>query len=144
MRDVCLRLVRELILKSGLKLIIPNKSGSGVGLIPQHAMAGGVLRIDPPPPGTTPYLGDIDVVIVGCLAFCKSERRLYTYEAEHTASVLDELYQGLKSGFRLNADVPVAAVSADEQEVAGWPSNALGFVEADAVFTPTRTLVLGS
>jgi 5-formyltetrahydrofolate cyclo-ligase len=143
MRDVCLRPVRELILKSGLNLIIPNRYGTGIGLIPQHAMADGVLRIDPPPPGTTPYTGDIDVVIVGCLAFNRAEKRLYTYEAEHTASVLDELRQGLDSGFTLNSNVPVVAVCADQQQVEGWPSSAQGFVEAGAVVTPTRTLVLG-
>ena len=144
MRDACLRPVRELILKSGLNLIIPNKSGTGVGLIPQQAMADGVLRIDPPPPGTTPYTGAIDVVVVACLAFCKSERRLYTYESEHTAYILDELRQGLESGFKLKPNVPVVAVCADQQQVEGWPSEAQGFVEAGAVVTPTRTLILGS
>jgi 5-formyltetrahydrofolate cyclo-ligase len=86
----------------------------------------------------------VDVVVVACLAFNRSQQRLYTYEMERTAYALEELRQGLKSGFKLSADVPVVAVCADEQEVDGWPSEAQGFVKADAVFTPTRDIVLGS
>jgi 5-formyltetrahydrofolate cyclo-ligase len=144
MRDSCLRPVRELVLKSGLKLIVPLRYATDVALIPSSAVKCGALRLDPLPEGSEPYTGDVDVVVVACLAFNKSEKRLYTYEMERTAYAFEELKTGLQSGFKLSADVPVVAVCADEQEVEGWPSEAQGFVKADAVFTPTRDIVLGS
>ncbi|NLG00066.1 MAG: hypothetical protein GX565_07935 [Lentisphaerae bacterium] len=145
MRDACLRHVRELVLIRGLTLAVPCRYGDSVYSIPASAVAGGrPLRLDPLPEGSVPYQGTVDLVVVACLAFSASERRLYTFECERTAFVLDELRQGLVNGWSLPADVPVVAVAADQQEVTAWPESAKGFVEADAVFTQTRTLILGS
>ena len=144
MRDACLRPLRELVLRRGLTLAVPCRYGDSVCSIPSSAIASGVLRLDPLPEGSVPYQGAVDLVVVACLAFSASERRLYTFECERTAFVLDELRQGLVNGWSLPADVPVIAVAADQQEVTAWPESAKGFVEADAVFTQTRTLILGS
>ena len=53
----------------------------------------------------------------------------------------NSLVRGARS---FGSTVPVVAVASDQQQVLGWPEFAKGYVEADAVFTQTRTLVLGS
>jgi hypothetical protein len=143
MRDACLRPVRELVLRRGLTLAVPSRYGGCVCRIPASAIASGLLRLDPLPQGSMPYTGTVDVVVVACLAFSASTRRLYTFELERTAFTLDQLREGIGGGWSLPADVPVVAVASDQQQVLGWPESAKGYVEADAVFTQTRTLALG-
>lgn len=145
MRDPCLRPVRELVLRRGLTLVVPSRYGDAIYSVPASAIAGGQpLRLDPLPLGSVPYLGPVDIVVVACLAFSATERRLYTFELERTAFLLEQMREGFDGGWTLASDVPVVAVAADQQEVTAWPESAQGLVEADAVFTQTRTLVLGS
>ena len=141
MRDACLRPLREHVLASGRTLVVPSRRGDAVIEIPASA-AGRALRIDPLPQGSRPFTGSVDVVVVACLAFSASEPRLYTFELERTACVLDELRQGLVNGWSLTPGTPVVAVASDQQEVSGWPSYAQGLVEANAVFTQSRTIIL--
>jgi hypothetical protein len=144
MRDACLRHVREAALTRALTLAVPSRCGDAVFKIPASAIAGGrALRVDPLPQGSEPFIGDVGLVVVGCLAFDPLQRRLYTFEAESTAFVLDELKQGLVNGWTLPFDVPVASVASDQQQVSGWAGFARGLVEADVMVTPTRTLLLG-
>ena len=150
MRDACLRTVREAVLHHGRTLVVPTRYGDGLLRIPNDYVSKAnesrkaVLRLDPPPPGTSPHTGSIDAVIVACLAFSRSQRRLYTFELERTAYLVDELRQGLPGGWQLPARVPVVCVAADQQEVEGWPESAQGCLDADLVVTPTRVIVLGS
>ena len=145
MRDPCLRPVRELVLRRGLTLAVPCRYGDSVYSVPASAIAGGQpLRLDPMPLGSLPYLGPVDIVVVACLAFSATERRLYTFELERTAFILEQMREGFDGGWSLSSDVPVVAVASDQQQVLGWPESAKGYVEADAVFTQTRTLALGS
>lgn len=144
MRDQCLRPVREAVLKSGKTLVVPLRHGAGAVEIPGSALVGGVLRIDPLPQGSTAFTGTVNVVVVACHAYDARERRLYSFELEQTAVVLDELYQGLGTGWRLPETVPVVCVAADQQQVADWPDYAKSWVRACAVFTQTRTILLGT
>lgn len=148
MRDRCLRPVRELALERGNALMVPSRDGNMVYTLPQSAIysRGGQrrpLHIEPLPEGSRRYNGQVDVVVVGCLAWNRFEARLYSYDTERTASILIGLYEGLRNGFRLAPSVPVLCVAADCQEVAGWPDSALGYVEATGVVTPTRIVALG-
>ena len=145
MRDPCLRSVREAVLFEGRTLVVPSRYGDAVYSIPHSAIAGGTaLRIDPLPLGSEPFNGAVDLVVVACLAFDPLQKRLYTFEDEKTAYVLDELRQGLESGWCLPDKVPIAAVAADEQQVSGWLGFAQGSVEADVVVTQSRTVILGT
>lgn len=148
MRDQSLRPVREAVLVLGHTLLVPDRYGSPAYAIPKSALGAGrvtrpgVLALSPLPRGSYRYLGPADVVVVGCLAFDPRCRRLYSFDAERTAAALESLREP-ESGLLLPADTPVVAVAADEQEVNNWPGGALGFVEADAVVTPTRVIPLG-
>lgn len=144
MRDPCLRPVREAVLAYGKTLVVPLRYGAGVVEIPASAVKAGVLRLQPLPPGSKPYAGAVDVVVVACHAFDARERRLLSFELEQTQNALDELHQGLVNGFQLPATVPVVAVAADQQQVRDWPESAKSWVRACAVFTQTRTIILGS
>jgi len=145
MRDASLRAVREAVLRQAKTLVIPTRHGDSILKIPSNAlsMQGGVLPIDPPPNGTIPYTGTIDVVVVSCLAFSKHQRRLYTFE-DRTAHIIEELRDDLPSGWQLPASTPVVCVAADQQEVQEWPQSAQGCLEADLVVTPTRVIALGT
>jgi hypothetical protein len=142
MRDACLAPVRELVLSRGLNLVVPTLHASQVLLIPRPLQ--GPLILKHLPPGTVPYTGSVDLVVVACLAFTANSRRLYSFEMETGARSLELMREGLDSGFGLGPEVPVATVCADAQEVEGWPRQALAMYGADVVFTPTRVLVLGS
>jgi 5-formyltetrahydrofolate cyclo-ligase len=149
MRDQCLGPLRELALVHGYTLLIPSKDGQMVYRIPENALQGVSLsrsiplRVEPLPPGTRRYSGGVDVVVVGCLGFDARRPRLYSYDMDRTAGILEGLREGTANGFRLAEDVPVVCLAADCQEVRDWPDDALGYVRAAAVVTPTRTVVLG-
>ena len=81
---------------------------------------------------------------VGCLAFDPICRRLVSFDADRTVSILSDLRDGLASGFRLLPDTLVVALAADCQQIEDWPDQAFGFAEADLVITPTRAVVLGT
>jgi hypothetical protein len=145
MRDQCLRPVREAVLGHGKTLVVSLRHGAGVMEIPASAIGGdGVLRLSPLPSCAKPYDGAIDVVVVACHVFDAKERRLYSFELEQTQNTLDELRQGLVNGWSLPSTVPVVCVAADQQQVHDWPESAKSWVRACAVFTPTRTILLGS
>lgn len=150
MRDPCLHAMRLAVLIHNLTLIIPTPTADNLISIPGNAIhcptnaSRPSLRINPAPPGSKPYFGPIDTVIVSCLAFNPLIRRLYTFEPEKTAHTLERLYDGLDSGFRLDRQVPVICLAADQQEVSDWPESALGYVSAHFVITPTRCIRLGT
>jgi hypothetical protein len=150
MRDACLAPVRVTVLLAGKVLVVPTRHGDGLLEVPPEALRyhtkgrQPVLRIEPPPPGAQAFNGTVDVVVVACLAYDPLEPRLYTFELEHTAYVLDTLRDGLPNGWRLPAGVPIVAVAADEQQVQDWPPWAQGYVEAKAVVTQSRVIELGS
>lgn len=146
MRDACLAPVREAVLAQDRVLVIPSRHGNGLMEIPGRALVSNPMadrhgtHIDPPPPGSKPYVGPVDVVVVACLAFNRFERRLYTFELERTAYVLEQL----RDAGRIPKSVPVVCVAAHQQEVTDWPASAQGYVRADVVVTPTRVIALGT
>lgn len=145
MRDSCLRPLREELLKAGRTLIVPARYGHSVWRIPPSALrADGVLVIDPMPKQGTPYSGNVDMLVVGCMGFHPAARRLYGLDPERTASLLERLREGLENGFRLSSSTPTVCLAADCQQVADWPESALGYVTAHFVATPTRFITLGS
>lgn len=151
MRDQCLRPLREFLLELDRPLLCLNKLGDCPYRIPRSALytpdgrrVVAALRVEPLPYGAEPYVGAVGAVIVGCLAFDPHSRRLYSFDGDRTAAVLDEMLEGLASGFRLRPDTPVIALAHDCQEVTDWPDAAFGFVQADLVVTPTRAVMLGT
>ena len=150
LRPAVLRPLRELVLEEGKTLIVPSKCGTYVSKIPRDALfdtAGNrvmpSLAIHPPPPGSVLYTGPVDVVVVACLGFCVNERRLYLHDAERGAYLLEAMRDGLPDGFVLDPLVPVVAIAADCQQVIDWPQHMRSFLEAEMVFTPSRTVRLG-
>jgi hypothetical protein len=151
MRFAVLRMLREMALDRGLTMLFPVKGGSEVLKVDRSALfdASGVriresLPIHPPPPGSTIYTGPVDLVVTACLGFNPEERRLYTSPNESSGFILEEWREGLPNGFRVPRRVPVVAIAADQQQVTDWPAVMQSFMQADYVFTPTRTIRLGN
>lgn len=149
MRFAVLRVLRELVLERGLNLVVPSKEGPDVFHVPRSALfnANGTrihesLAIHPPPASSTIYSGPVDVVVTGCLGFNPNERQLYSLDDERGAYLLEEWRDGLPNGFRIPF-CAVAAIAADCQQVEGWPRSMRSFLQADYVFTPSRSLRLG-
>lgn len=148
MRDPSLRAMREAVLRADSTLIIPNRSGDSLIRIPSDALGsrqGGrspVLRIDPAPPGSESYMGPVQAVVAGCLAFDPMRRRVYGLDC-HTEYLLGELRDGLPSGWVLPDHVPVMVLASDAQQVSGWGDAYLAH-EADFVVTGTRLIALGT
>jgi hypothetical protein len=150
MRDACLRPVRDAVLARGKALVIPVRGSTRLVLVPGKAPgcpAGtrlGLEGSDMAPTVPVAFTGTVGVVVVSCLAFSRHERRLYSFELEKTAWLLDELRQGREDGWRLPDGVPIVCIAADQQEVTGWPESAMGLYEADMVVTQSRTILLGT
>ncbi len=151
MRDPCLRPLRELALERGFPLLVPDKAGDQVYRIPKDALFSPdgqrvvrALRVEPLPRGSEPYAGPAHIAVVACLAFDPRNRRLCSFDGDRTVCMLDEMRDGLSSGFRLSPDAVVLSMAHDCQEMPGLPGCAFGFAEADAVVTPTRTVKLGA
>ena len=151
MRDRSLRVLRERVLELDRVLVIPNRLGTDVVSIPRNTLfaedgsrTATALRIDPLPRGSRSYNGPVGLTVVGCLAYDRLYKRLCSFDADRTASILSDILDGLASGFRPPSDMPIVALAHDLQQVEGWPSSAFGFVEADVVITPSRAVVLGS
>lgn len=151
MRFAMLRVLRELALERGCQVLFPVDGGSEVFQVPRSALfdaAGRKLRdslpLNPTPPGSTIYAGPVDLVVTGCLAFNPRERRLYTSPNESSGFILEDWREGLPNGFHLPRHVPVVAIAADQQEVSDWPPLMQSFMQADYIFTPTRTVRLGN
>jgi len=150
MRDQVLRPVRVAVLQSGRPLLIPDDLGQVLYRIPLRSLTYGDtgantphLQIDPLPYGSEEWRGPVGMIVVGCTAWSRDRRRLWSLDWDSTAGTLDELQRGEPDGWRLSNDVPVVCIAADEQEInEDWPGWAVGH-RADAVFTPTRTVILG-
>lgn len=156
MRDQCLFDVRAGVLASGRKLLLPNDAGEVVYRIPPSALKyknpgasapRPQIPIDPLPLGSEVWQGPVDVIIVGCSAWNRDRKRLCSLDWDTTAATLEALgpceREWNDNSWFIPADVPVACIAADEQEIhEEWPRWAAGHC-ADAVFTPTRTVVLG-
>jgi hypothetical protein len=149
MRDACLRLVRDAVLAMGKALVVPVRGSTQLVLVPGKAPGcpagtrSGLEGSTTAVPVSEAFTGTVDVVVVSCLAFSRHERRVYSFEFEKTAWLLDELRQGREDGWRLPDGVPVVCIASDQQEVTGWPESALGLYAADVVVTQTRTIMLG-
>ena len=146
MRDRSLRALRELLLERDRPLLIPDQPGELVAQVPRSALFDPegkrhvtALTISPLPPGTVRYDGPLQAVVVACLAFDPAQTRLYSFDQERTAVILEQL----RERGALAEDTPVIALAHDLQQVSGWSDSALGFVEAQAVVTPTRVVTLG-
>jgi hypothetical protein len=151
MRDQCLRPLREMLLELDRPLIVPDKAGTCVYRIPRSALYASdgrrtaeALHVDPLPFGSKSYAETVGAVVVACLAFDPSCGRLYSFDTDRTAAMLEEMREGLPTGFQLAADTPVIAMAHDAQQVDDWPDEALGFAEADVAITPTRAVFLGT
>lgn len=151
MRDPCLLPLRELALEHGFQLLLPDKAGGCVWRVPRSALFAPdgqrvvkALRVEPLPRGSEPYAGPAFVAVVACLAFAPSSRRLCSFDGDRTAEMLEKMWDGLSSGFRLRQGAVVLAMASDCQEIGGLPGCAFGFAEADLVVTPTRIVKLGA
>lgn len=149
MPDDCLAHMRMETLLAGRTLIVPAHDGTRVVSIPKTAlqqMRGGqhALYIDDLLKAGPAYVGPVDVIVVACLAFNASMRRVYSFEYTRTKTVIESLRGGQIVTPAVGANAPVILVSSDAQEVSGWPDYALGAHEADVVVTATRAIVLGS
>ncbi len=82
-------------------------------------------------------------MVLACLAFEFGQRRLFGFDTDRTAGIVEELQSGLNR-FNLSRRTPFVAMAADCQQVQGWPAWSMSCVEADAVVTPTRILDLDS
>lgn len=154
MRDQVLRPVRVAVLRSGRPLLVPDDLGQVLYRIPpgslKYQIPGAItahLRIDPLPYGSAEWRGPVGMIVVGCTAWSRDRRQLWSLDWDSTAGTLDELQGGEtdddRAVWRLSRDVPVACIAADEQEISEtWPGWAIGH-RADVVFTPTRTVILG-
>jgi 5-formyltetrahydrofolate cyclo-ligase len=143
MRDRCLRAVREFALRDRT-LIVPDKLGERLVQVPRHALydtsgakVKSALVIDPLPYGSTLYVGDIQLVVVGCLAFSLTEPRLFGFDCCATEGSLERLRDDLL----LRPNVIIVALASDAQEVSGWPEAALSDVVVHAIITPSRIII---
>ena len=148
MRDPCLRPMREAVLRANGTLVIPERAGVELLEIPASALqipqdgSSAVLRIETAPPGSKPYCGPVQAVVVGCHAFDPLRRRVYGMDTCRTEYLLGELRDGLQNGWALPANVPVVVLASDAQQVQGWGDQGLAH-EADFVVTSTRLIALG-
>ncbi len=143
MRDACLRPLREMILRRGDTLVTTDKSGQLAVSIPPSALGNepdAVLRLHPLPKGSELYTGQVDAVIVACLAFCIGQPRLYGFDTERTAGTIENLTEGSSKRFSISPNKPIICLASDAQQVSNWPSEALSYVSADVVITSTRAV----
>lgn len=106
-----------------------------------------ILRIDPLPYGSELWHGRVDIIVAGCTAWSRDRRQLWSLDWDNTAETLDELgpceREWNDTSWFIPSNVPVACLAGDEQEISEvWPLSAAGHY-ADAVFTPTQTVILG-
>jgi hypothetical protein len=159
MRDQCLFHTRVGVLATGRTLLVPDELGQDIYRIPRSALRYGppgspkpILRIDPLPPGSEVWRGRVDIIVVGCTAWSRDRRQLWSLDWDNTAATLEELgpceREWNDTSWFIPGDVPVVCLAADEQEIhldvdEAWPAWAAGHC-ADAVITPTQTVILGA
>ena len=154
MRDQALFDVRVAILASNRTLLVPDDVAPVIHRIPTSALkyshsdaTKAVLHIDPLPYGSEVWQGRVAMIVVGCTAWSRDRRQLWSLDWDNTTGTLEALgpceREWNDNSWCIPGDVPVACLAADEQEIREeWPRWAAGHC-ADAVFTPTREIVLG-
>lgn len=149
MRDQALAPLREQVLRSGRRLVVPEKGGAQVFNVPSEALGRGrfhgdtakergVLKLGNVPKGSKRYSGTVTAVLVACLAFDPTDPYLYGFDTERVALTLEQLREGSSPGFILTDTTPVICLAADCQEVSNWPARARSYVTAHAVVTSSR------
>ena len=153
MRDQSLASLREMVLRTGRRLVVPGRGGKQVYLVPPEALGcgrlrgstakqRGVLKLGDIPRGSKPYSGKVDAVVCACLAFDPSDAHLFSFDTDRLALTLEQLREGSSPGFTIENNTPILCLASDAQEVSGWPSRARSYVMAHAVITQTRFIQL--
>jgi hypothetical protein len=153
MRDQSLASLREMVLRSGRRLVVPERGGKQVYLVPLEALGcgrlrgstarqRGVLKLGDIPRGSKPYSGKVDAVVCACLAFDPSNSHLYSFDTDRVALTLEQLREGSSPGFTIENSTPILCLASDAQEVSGWPPSARSYVIAHAVITQSRFIRL--